>query len=217
MYKEYGNYLVYDDGRVYSKFTNKFLKCYANRNGYLMYRLYNDKKVVHKFAHRLVAELFIPNSNNYPQVNHIDGNKRNNSISNLEWCTAYHNNKHARDNKLNDISKSNSERWNDEEFRRGTSKHISEGHKKSGCMKGDKNPNFRYIILYNNKKISRQELAKICNKSMSTTDAKIKKYTLGEYVEDFENNNIKIIDTKKGQQTIERVSQDVPCESNQVE
>ena len=84
-------------------------------------------------------------------------------------------------------------------------------------MKGDKNPNFRYIILYNNKKISRQELAKICNKSMSNTDAKIKKYTLGEYVEDFENNNIKIIDTKKGQQTIERVSQDVPCESNQVE
>lgn len=46
-------------------------------------------------CHRIIAEAFIPNPNNYPCINHIDGNKQNNNLNNLEWCTHQHNMKEA--------------------------------------------------------------------------------------------------------------------------
>ena len=60
-------------------------------NGYHMVNLYNNKKGKTVKVHRLVAETFIPNVNNYPQVNHKDENKNNNCVENLEWCTAIYN------------------------------------------------------------------------------------------------------------------------------
>ena len=62
--------------------------------GYPAVTLFRDgKPKLHK-VHRLVAEAFIPNEENFPMVNHIDNDKRNNDVSNLEWCTALHNNQH---------------------------------------------------------------------------------------------------------------------------
>ena len=69
-------------------------------NGYNRVMLYKDGKAINKFVHRLVAEHFIPNPNNYKEVNHIDGNKLNNCVENLEWTSAKQNSTHAVINKL---------------------------------------------------------------------------------------------------------------------
>lgn len=65
------------------------------RYGYAHLSLTKDGIAKRVWLHRLVAETFIPNPNNLPQVNHKDGNKSNNHIDNLEWCTVAHNLKHA--------------------------------------------------------------------------------------------------------------------------
>lgn len=64
-----------------------------------------NNKQKHLTIHRLVAEAFIPNPNNLPQINHIDGNKNNNNVSNLEWCDNTYNQRHAYQNGLKDITK----------------------------------------------------------------------------------------------------------------
>jgi hypothetical protein len=65
------------------------------KTGYKQVILVKDNKVKYKLVHRIVAETFISNPNNKPQVNHIDGNKTNNNINNLEWCSQRENQKHA--------------------------------------------------------------------------------------------------------------------------
>lgn len=84
-------YEVSDKGRVRNKITGRILKPAKNK-GYLQVLLYKDE-IIHKFklVHRLVAEAFLPNPNNYPQVNHKDEDKTNNSVDNLEWCTSQYN------------------------------------------------------------------------------------------------------------------------------
>ena len=106
-YKEYEHntgYLVYDDGRIYSK-PNKgnrgigrFLKPFINKKGYAKVKLYPECKTVS--VHRMIAETFIANPNDLPQVNHKDGCKTNNCVNNLEWCTNAENFNHANDTGL---------------------------------------------------------------------------------------------------------------------
>ena len=73
----------------------KILKNLINDMGYYTVNLRKDNQNNIKLIHRLIAENYISNKNNYPIINHIDGNKLNNNIDNLEWCTYSHNIKEA--------------------------------------------------------------------------------------------------------------------------
>ena len=83
---DYPNYLIYEDGRVWSKTSNKFLKPSIMWKGYCVLNLRNYKNPKTFRLHRLVAEHYIPNPNNYSQIDHIDRDKTNNNVSNLRWC-----------------------------------------------------------------------------------------------------------------------------------
>ena len=95
-----GLYEVSNFGKVRSLNFNREnrvneLRPYKNRSGYLAVTLFNNYKEKVKTIHRLVAETFIKNSENNAFVNHIDGNKLNNCIDNLEWCTPQYNTREA--------------------------------------------------------------------------------------------------------------------------
>ena len=82
-------------GTCNRKAEAKEKKLNVAKTGYPVVNLYKDNKYKQIPVHRLVAEAFIPNPNNYPVVNHLDGNKLNNNVSNLEWCTQQRNVLHA--------------------------------------------------------------------------------------------------------------------------
>ena len=90
-----GDYKISSFGRVWSKNKSKdegILKPGREHSGYLRVMLYRDGKIVAcPLVHRLVAEGFIPNPDRKPQVNHIDEDKANNTVENLEWMTAKEN------------------------------------------------------------------------------------------------------------------------------
>jgi hypothetical protein len=105
------NYIITNTGRVFSLNYNhtgmkKELKSAISSNGYKSVDLYNNGEHKVFMVHRLVAEHFIPNPDNLPQVNHRDGDKDNCNDWNLEWCTTSENVKHAYNNKLNHIANS---------------------------------------------------------------------------------------------------------------
>ena len=91
--KDYPDYLISVDGKVFSLRTMKFMK-FKTSNGYKRVELYGVKRRIF-LVHRLVAEAYLPNLENKPQVNHIDGDKSNNMLCNLEWCTRSENSLHA--------------------------------------------------------------------------------------------------------------------------
>ena len=114
---KYRGYFATEDGRIWSEKSHKFLSM-SMRGMYLRVTLFLNDKTRKSFAvHRLIAETFIPNPLNLPQINHIDENKLNNNVNNLEWVTVRQNANHATRNER--ISKKNKEVFANTEVKRG--------------------------------------------------------------------------------------------------
>jgi hypothetical protein len=103
----YPNYSITEDGKVWSHIYDKWMKLNKGKVGYYTVALWHDMKHKKMYIHRLVAMTYLENNNNLAYVNHIDGDKLNNNITNLEWCSASDNNRHAHKLGLNYISQSN--------------------------------------------------------------------------------------------------------------
>lgn len=87
------NYSINENGEVRNDKTNHIKSCFVNpKNNYLMVDLYENNQPKKVPIHRLIAEAFIPNPENKATVDHIDGNRQNNDISNLRWATYSENN-----------------------------------------------------------------------------------------------------------------------------
>lgn len=123
----------YDREYILNNYVNK-------KNGYVYVYLTKNNKSKNVRLHKLVAENFIDNSNNYNQINHIDGNKQNNNVENLEWCNSSYN--------IRDMYKRNGKYLKDNEI-------IEKYKKLKSCNKVAKifnmsGENIRQILIRNN-------------------------------------------------------------------
>jgi len=92
----FSGYTIREDGEIRSRF-GRVVKPQISKNGYVRVELWQDGQGKKYLLHRLLASAFIPNPQGKPQVNHIDGDKLNNALCNLEWVTQSENQKHAYD------------------------------------------------------------------------------------------------------------------------
>lgn len=96
--------MYYKDGRI-GNYKGEIVTPVKVTKGYYQVRLYKNGIKKRPKLHRLVAEAFLPNPNNLPCVNHIDEDKSNNTVNNLEWCTVAYNNTYG--NRINNIKLKN--------------------------------------------------------------------------------------------------------------
>jgi hypothetical protein len=110
--KKYNKYYsVTEDGNIFSHLTNKFITPHQRKNkygnpNYVVCQLKEEDGLFKRnYFHRVVAKTYIPNPNNLPEINHIDGDKSNNKVSNLEWVSHKENcSKEKRPNNLGALS-----------------------------------------------------------------------------------------------------------------
>lgn len=93
--KEYRDFLVDDELNIYNKHTNNKIKPFKGSDGYMAVKLNMANCKTCERVHVIYANCFIPNPNGFRYVNHKDGDKTNNSLDNLEWCTNSYNVKHS--------------------------------------------------------------------------------------------------------------------------
>ena len=98
--------MIVTNDNITKKIKEKILKPCLRKNGYYGIVLKKDDKSKYYAIHRLVAQHFIPNPNNLPQVNHKDENKINNCVENLEWCTSQYNINYGTHNERQALAKS---------------------------------------------------------------------------------------------------------------
>jgi hypothetical protein len=91
----YKNYIITKEGSIISKKTGKQIYVHVNKKGYNFVRLYDNGFSCTCLVHRMIAEMYVPNPDKLPEVNHKDGNKSNNNHWNLEWTTRKGNVDHA--------------------------------------------------------------------------------------------------------------------------
>lgn len=153
-----GLYEISNAGNIRSFHSReaKTLKTWESKDGYIRVSLRKNSKIYSKLVHRLVAKTFIPNPENKPQVNHIDGDKTNNKIDNLEWCTAKENIQHAYDTGLHKLLKGKNNPNYGNKLSEEAKKKISEANKgkhhtdearekMSRARRGKKNPQARQV------------------------------------------------------------------------
>lgn len=93
---EESNYSIDKEANIYSHITNKYLKPKVSKNGYLRVTLYHNNRRYEKYIHRIMMETFCPIIyGDRDEVNHIDSDKTNNKLENLEWCNRHENIKHS--------------------------------------------------------------------------------------------------------------------------
>lgn len=108
-----GLYKISNFGRIKSfKNNEKYIKPSKTKRGYLNVKFCKNKCINQFYLHRLVASAFIENIENKPIVNHKNGNKEDNNVFNLEWCTSSENAKHAHANNLNKGKKKSIAQYN---------------------------------------------------------------------------------------------------------
>lgn len=100
-------YVCSPSGTIKNRKRDKVLRPTKDKNGYKRILLCRNGYHKNIAVHRVVALTFLDNPNNLPQVNHIDGNKINNNVSNLEWCSNYNNIHHAINNGLIKVKNEN--------------------------------------------------------------------------------------------------------------
>lgn len=119
------------NGKVYGKWKGRFITIRKDVKGYCTVKLNKNGKGKTKLVHRLVAESFIKKEREEYEVNHIDGNKCNNNVDNLEWCSHSYNAKHAWDTGLNKYTEKRHEIMKNNHYRKGM---PSEKRKKVKCI-----------------------------------------------------------------------------------
>lgn len=153
--KNYEKYEINEKGEIRNKKSKRLLKAEVCKGDYLRVRLYIDSKnTKHELVHRLVAFTFLPNPNNFPEVNHKDNNPKNNEVVNLEWCTPQYNSRYSKSKPV--IMCCLGGRGHSKSFTCITEAYLQTGIDKSSiirCCKGVQKQAGGYVWKYNKKEV----------------------------------------------------------------